>query len=98
MFFGLFSGNRHPCPSLRPEIEAIYSVPQTEMKAEYEIDGKKIKYIAVGTSSMKSPPATSTLRGVNLSIETHKIGEATNTEAVAHNKRVRECLTANGDF
>ncbi len=101
LFLGLFGGNSTPrvhCPYPKDEIVHTY-------RTAMFVDGKELIH-----SKLKQNGATTTLEispkdeGIewkpNTWIEFRRIIVATSTdeEAVAFNKRVRECKTVNGEF
>lgn len=88
LFGGIFS-HRVRCPALEGEQVPVLSNVKEFIKTT---DGKKI-YL---TDRRVALLATTTIDSFGL--EQYQIGIATDTTAVEHNKRVRDCQTANGQF
>ena len=91
MFFSPHVHKRPVCPSLKPETRSIVrwiAIFKTK-------DGRTIRIPKTeNVGYINTTNATATLE----SIETENVGEEADLDAIAFNKRVRECQTINGEF
>lgn len=103
LFFGFHHGP--VCPPLQPETTPIF-----ESFEEARIKHPKLLINEIGAVEIKKKGATTTFLYIGSTtmymnfatgeVYTNviKVGDKPNPEAIAYNKRVRECKTANGEF
>lgn len=93
----LLGGDNHPhhvCPQLRSEVRPVYS----DKPSPTNFDQNAWWYDAKNNRYLNITMATITLDMVSVKALGRQIGEEPDPEAIAYNKKVKECQTINGEF